>query len=136
MEPSTASFDADDVQAFLTTFGVAVSTGDLDAIASAYAFPALTVGASSSELVPDPDAVRDAARDAARGYRERGLVAATVHLEHVEEVGDALVWAHVRWSYRDEYANEKESSAVRYLLRRARDGFEVCVVVTEAPDGA
>ncbi|WP_251151409.1 hypothetical protein [Cellulosimicrobium sp. Marseille-Q4280] len=130
------SYDSDDVQAFLTTFGVAVSTGDLDAIAEAYAFPALTVRQGSSEIVPDPDTVRDAARDAARGHRERGLVAAAPYLDDVEEVGDALLWARVRWSYRDENANEKESRTVRYLLRRARDGFEVCVVVPEAPDGA
>jgi len=128
------SFDSDDVQSFLTTFGVAVSTGDLDAIADAHAFPVLVVGPASTEVVPDPDAVRDAARDAARGYRERGLVAAAAHLEDVEEVGDALVWARVRWSYRDEWANEQESRNVRYLLRRARDTFEVCVEVR--PDGA
>ncbi|WP_454043697.1 hypothetical protein [Cellulosimicrobium sp. Marseille-Q8652] len=130
------SYDSDDVQAFLTTFGVAVSTGDLDAIADGYAFPALVVDPASSRLVPDPDAVRDAAVGAARGRTERGLVAAAPYLEDVEEVGDALLWARVRWSYRDENANEKESSTVRYLLRRARDTFEVCVVVAEAPDGA
>ena len=131
MEPHATPFDTDDVQAFLTTFGVAVSTGDLDAISEAYAFPALTVGAASSEVVPDADAVRDAARDTARGYRERGLVAAAAHVEGVEEVGDALVWVRVRWSYRDEWANEQESQTVRYLLRRARDTFEVCAEVHE-----
>lgn len=127
------SYDSDDVQAFLTTFGVAVSTGDLDAIAESYAFPALAVDATTSEVVPDPDAVRDTARRAARGYRERGLVAAAAHLEDVEEVGDALVWARVRWSYRDEWANEQDSATVRYLLRRARDTFEVCVEVRLDP---
>ena len=40
----------------------------------------------------------------------------------------------MRWSYRDEWANEQESRNVRYLLRRARDTFEVCVEVR--PDGA
>jgi ketosteroid isomerase-like protein len=127
------SYDSDDVQTFLATFGVAVSTGDLDAIADTYAFPALVVDGTTSEVVPDPDTVRDAARRAARGYRERGLVAAAAHLEDVEEVGDALVWARVRWSYRDEWANEQESSTVRYLLRRARDTFEVCVEVRLDP---
>jgi len=32
MEPTTESFDADDVQTFLTTYGAALSTGDLDTI--------------------------------------------------------------------------------------------------------
>ncbi|MCB7137319.1 hypothetical protein [Cellulosimicrobium marinum] len=123
------SYDSDDVQAFLTTFGVAVSTGDLETIAESYGFPALVVDATGSQVVPDPDAVRDAAHDRAHGYRVRGLVAAAAHLEAVEEVGDALVWAKVRWSYRDEWANEQESDTVLYLLRRARDTFEVCVEV-------
>ena len=60
----------------LTRGLVAVSTGDLDAIADGYAFPALVVDGTTSEVVPDPDAVRDAAVRTARGYRERGLVAA------------------------------------------------------------
>lgn len=127
------SYDSDDVQTFLATYAVAVSTGDLDAIADGYAFPALVVDGTTSEVVPDPDAVRDAAVRTARGYRERGLVGAVAHLEDVEEVGDALVWARVRWSYRDEWANEQESATVRYLLRRARDTFEVCVEVRLDP---
>jgi hypothetical protein len=125
------TFEDDDVQTFLTTFGVAVSTGDLDAIAAAYAFPALAVGPAAAEVVADPDAVRDTARETVQGYRERGLVAAAARVESVEEVGDALVWVRVRWSYRDEWAAEQESRTVRYLLRRARDAFEVCVEVVE-----
>lgn len=127
MEPSTESFDADDVQTFLTTYGVALSTGDLDTIGESYAFPALVVGSTGSLLLADPEDVRESTTETARGFRERGLVGVVAHLEDVEEVGDALVWARVRWSYRDEYANEQEAQEVRYLLRRARDTFEVCV---------
>ena len=129
MDPSTESFDADDVQTFLNSYGVALSTGDLDVIMESYAFPALVVGATSSVPLRDPESVRESALETARGLRERGLVGVVAHLEQVEEVGDALVWAQVRWSYRDEYANEQEAQEVRYLLRRARDTFEVCVVV-------
>jgi len=127
MQPSTESFDADDVQSFLNSYGVALSTGDLDAIGESYDFPALVVEASGSVLLADPEAVRESTADVARGFRERGLVGVVARLVQVEEVGDALVWAHVRWSYRDENANEQEAQEVRYLLRRARDTFEVCV---------
>lgn len=133
MEPSTESFDADDVQTFLTTYGVALSTGDLDTIGESYAFPALVVGTTDSVLLTDPEAVRESTAELARGFRERGLVGVVAHLVGVEEAGDALVWAHARWSYRDEYANEQEAQEVRYLLRRARDTFEVCVVAPIAP---
>jgi len=127
MQPSTESFDADDVQSFLNSYGVALSTGDLDAIGESYDFPALVVEASGSVLLADPEAVRESTADVARGFRERGLVGVVARLVQVEEVGDALVWAHVRWSYRDENANEQEAQEIRYLLRRARDTFEVCV---------
>ncbi|NDO88188.1 hypothetical protein [Cellulosimicrobium composti] len=132
MEPSTESFDADDVQTFLTTYGVALSTGDLDTIGESYAFPALVVGTTDSVLLTDPEAVRESTAELARGFRERGLVGVVAHLVGVEEVGDALVWVHARWSFRDEYANEQEAQEVRYLLRRARDTFEVCVVAPVA----
>ncbi|MBD8077630.1 hypothetical protein [Cellulosimicrobium arenosum] len=128
------SYDSDDVQAFLTSFAVATSTGDLDAIAESYAFPALVVSGSGSEAVGEPETVRDAAQTAARGMRERGLVAAAALVEDVAEVGDSLVWARVRWSYRDENANERESGTARYLLRRARSTFEVCVEVRADDD--
>ncbi len=128
MEPHAETFDADDVQTFLNSYGVALSTGDLDTIGESYAFPALVVGVSGSVVLADPEAVRESTLETARGFRERGLVGVVAHLEDVEGVGDALVWARVRWSYRDEYANEQEAQEVRYLLRRARDTFEVCVV--------
>ncbi|WP_144683430.1 hypothetical protein [Cellulosimicrobium sp. TH-20] len=133
MEPSTESFDADDVRTFLTTYGVALSTGDLDTIGESYAFPALVVGTTGAVLLGDPEDVRASTAELARGFRERGLVGVVAHLVGVEEVGDALVWAHARWSYRDEYANEQEAQEVRYLLRRARDTFEVCVAVPVGP---
>lgn len=133
MEPSTESFDADDVRTFLTTYGVALSTGDLDTIGESYAFPALVVGTTGSVLLGDPEDVRASTAELARGFRERGLVGVVAYLVRVEEVGDALVWAHARWSYRDEYANEQEAQEVRYLLRRARDTFEVCVAVPVGP---
>lgn len=85
------------------------------------------VGSTGSVLLADPEDVRESTAETARGFRERGLVGVVAHLEDVEEVGDALVWARVRWSYRDEYANEQEAQEVRYLLRRSRDTFEVCV---------
>jgi hypothetical protein len=62
-------------------------------------------------------------------YREQGLVAAVPDVRAVEQVGDALLWVDVRWSYKDENAAEETAERVRYLLRRGRETFELCVVV-------
>lgn len=127
------SYDADDVQTFLTSYGVALATGDLDAIAECYTFPALVVHDDGSLLVPDADAVRDAFRGAAAAQRDHGLVAAVPRIVALETTSAELIWADVRWSYRDENANERDSESYRYLLRRGRESFHICVVVpTEA----
>ncbi|WP_265523586.1 hypothetical protein [Oerskovia flava] len=121
-------YDHDDVQTFLTDYGAALSAGDLDTISDCYAYPALVVDDARSLLVPDPESVRDAFRSATRGYRDRGLVAAVAQITRLETTGAALLWVDVRWSYRDEYAREAAAESYRYLLRRGRDRFEICVV--------
>jgi hypothetical protein len=122
-------YDHDDVQEFLNSYGVALATGDLDSIAEAYAFPALVVTDDASVLIADPDTVRDSFRGAAEGYRSRGLVGVVAQIRSLGTTSAGLVWADVRWSYRDEYAAEADTESFRYLLRRGRDTFHICVVV-------
>src|SRR5690606_41726538 len=98
MEPSTESFDADDVQTFLTTYGVALSTGDLDTIGESYAFPALVVGTTDSVLLTDPEAVREPPAELAREFREPGLVCVAPPLVRLAAPGAARVWWRARWS--------------------------------------
>ena len=43
------------------------------------------------------------------------------------------MWVDVRWSYRDEWAGEADTESFRYLLRRGRDTFQICVVVPVDP---
>lgn len=96
----TDVYDRDDLNAFLTEYGAVLGAGDLQAVSERFAFPALMVGPQVSTLVSDPEIVHD-----------------------------DLLWADVRWSYRDENASEGASERVRYLLRRGRETFEICVVV-------
>ncbi|MEK8229171.1 hypothetical protein NKG05_29490 [Oerskovia sp. M15] len=98
------AYDHDDVQTFLNSYGVALAAGDLDAIAASYAFPALVVTDEASLLISDAEVVRESFRGAAEGYRERGLVGAVAQIRSVGTTSAGLVWADVRWSYRDEWA--------------------------------
>lgn len=127
-------YEHEDVQTFLNSYGVALSAGDLDTIAESYAFPALVVADEVSVLVADPDTVRESFRGAAQNYRQRGLVGAVAQIEDVRVTSAGLVWVDVRWSYRDEYAREADAESFRYLLRRGRNTFTICVVVPVDPD--
>jgi len=126
-------YDHDDVQAFLNSYGVALAAGDLDTLAQTYAFPALVVTDEESLLVSDPDMVRESFHGTAESYRERGLVGIVAQIRALGTTSAGLVWADVRWSYRDEYAGEADSESFRYLLRRGRDTFHICVVVPVDP---
>ncbi|MFE4464174.1 hypothetical protein ACFRCR_03555 [Oerskovia sp. NPDC056781] len=131
--PDATAYDHDDVQRFLNSYGVALAAGDLDTIAETYAFPALVVTDEASVLISEPDTVRESFRGAAESYRERGLVGAVAQIRSLGTTSAGLVWADVRWSYRDEYAAEADTESFRYLLRRGRETFQICVVVPVDP---
>ncbi|HEV6954268.1 MAG TPA: hypothetical protein VKY86_13575 [Promicromonospora sp.] len=124
-----ADFDTDDLLAFLVDHGVALGAGDLEVVTDSLAYPSVVVQADRSLVVPDAESARESLAGMLTAYREQGLVAAVPEVRAVEQVGDALLWVDVRWSYKDENASEAASDRVRYLLRRGRDTFELCVVV-------
>ena len=126
---TSTPYDHDDLLAFLVGHGVALGTGDLDALADGLAQPAVIVEADRSVVVPDAEAARASLGGMLADYRDQGLVAAVPEIKAVEQVGDALLWVDVRWSFKDENASEAASDRMRYLLRRGRDTFELCVVV-------
>lgn len=126
---SSTPYDQDDLLAFLVDYGVALGSGDLETVTDSLAYPSVVVEAERSLVVPDAEAARDALGSMLTAYREQGLVAAVPDVRAVEQVGDALLWVDVRWSYKDENASEETAERVRYLLRRGRDTFELCVVV-------
>ena len=114
---------------FFVSYGVALGAGDLEVVTDSLAYPSVVVEAGRSLVVPEAEVARESLGDMLAAYREQGLVAAVPEVRAVEQVGDALLWVDVRWSYRDENASEAASDRVRYLLRRGRDTFELCVVV-------
>jgi hypothetical protein len=124
----TDGYDRDALQEFLVGYGLVLGAGDLEAIADRFDFPALLTLPERSVDLLDPEQVRAALAERFDAARARDVVAAVPELGQVEEVGWALLWVEVRWSYRDEYAAEGTSERVRYLLRRGRSTFEICVV--------
>jgi hypothetical protein len=125
----TDGYDRDALRTFLVELGLAPGAGDLEALGDRVALPALVVRPDRSVELTGPEDVRDELRARPATRSGDDAVAAVPELVTVEPVGWALLWVDVRWSYRDEYASEGGSERVRYLLRRGRDTFEVCVVV-------
>lgn len=125
---TSTPYDQDDLLKFLVNYGVALGSGDLETLTDRLAYPSVVVEAERSLIVPDAGTAREALGSMLAAYREQGFVAAVPDLRAVEEVGDALLWVDVRWSYKDENASEGAAERVRYLLRRGRDTFELCVV--------
>ncbi|MFI6426419.1 hypothetical protein [Promicromonospora sp. NPDC050880] len=123
------SFDQDDLVSFFVRYGVALGAGDLEVVTDSLGYPSMVVQADRSLVVPDAEVARESLGGMLTAYREQGLVAAVPEVRSVEQVGDALLWVDVRWSYKDENASEAAADRARYLLRRGRETFEVCVVV-------
>ncbi|MFD7311406.1 hypothetical protein [Promicromonospora sp. NPDC059942] len=126
---TSTPYDRDDLLAFLVGYGVALGAGDLDTLADSLAYPSVIVEADRSVVVPDAEGARTSLGGMLASRREQGLVAAVPEIKAVEQVGDALLWVDVRWSFKDENASEAASDRARYLVRRGRDTFELCVVV-------
>lgn len=126
---TATGYDREDLQAFLTSYAAALGARDLGAVTDVIAFPALVVLDDRSLLVDDAGAVEDALRPHLDLLGSGDVVGAAAVLGDVDEVGPALLWAQVRWSYRDELAGEVDAEDVRYLLRRGRDAFEICAIV-------
>lgn len=126
---TSTPYDQDDLLTFLVGYGVALGSGDLEAVTESLGYPSVVVQADQSLVVPDAEAARASLGSMLASYREQGLVAAVPEIKAVEQVGDALLWVDVRWSFKDENASEATADRARYLLRRGRETFELCVVV-------
>ncbi|WP_017587342.1 DUF6841 family protein [Nocardiopsis ganjiahuensis] len=121
--------DEDGLQAFLEAYSRELVGGDLDGIAARYSYPAYVAGDTQSIAVAAPADVKEAFTGAAEQYRERGLVGVVPEIRRTEELTARLVWADVRWSYRDADDAEVRAETYRYLLRETGNSCMICVVV-------
>ncbi|PZF91684.1 hypothetical protein [Micromonospora endophytica] len=125
----TASTDLDTLSDFFDRYGVALTAGDLPAIAGCYALPGLVVADTYSFSFTSPAAVALSFVGAAPEYAERKLVAAHADIEQVQEISALLTLVAVRWEFLDSQGRQVPGERYRYLLRSTDDGPVICTVV-------
>lgn len=124
-----ASTDLDTLADFFDRYGVALTSGDLPAIAGCYALPGLVVADTYSFSFTTPAAVALSFVGAAPDYQSRELVAAHARIEDVQPVSALLTMVAVEWEFLDSRGQAVPGERYRYLLRISDDGPRICTVV-------
>ncbi len=124
-----ASTDLDTLADFFDRYGVALTSGDLPAIAGCYALPGLVVADTYSFSFSSPAAVALSFVGAAPDYQDRELVAANAVIVRVEPVTPLLTLVAVRWEFLDSGGQAVPGECYRYLLRGTDDGPVICTVI-------
>jgi len=114
---------------FFDRYGVALTTGDVPAIAGCYALPGLVVADTYSFSFTSPVAVALSFVGAAPDYQERQLVAAHAAIEDVQPVSALLTLVAVEWEFLDSQGRAVRGERYRYLLRNTDDGPAICTVL-------
>lgn len=127
-----ASTDLDTLTDFFDRYGVALTAGDVPAIAGCYALPGLVVADTYSFSFTSPAAVALSFVGAAPDYRERELVAAHAAIEDVQPVSALLTMVAVEWEFLDSQGRAVPGERYRYLLRISDEGPVICTVVRTA----
>ncbi|OZV76785.1 hypothetical protein CA850_25545 [Micromonospora echinospora] len=125
----TASTDLGTLTDFFDRYGVALTTGDVSAIASCYALPGLVVADTYSFSFSSPAAVALSFVGAAPDYQDRELVAANAVILQVEPVSALLTLVAVQWEFLDSGGQAVPGERYRYLLRATDDGPVICTVI-------
>ncbi|MFG3704518.1 hypothetical protein ACGF7U_07240 [Micromonospora sp. NPDC047670] len=127
-----ASTDLDTLADFFDRYGLALTTGDLPAIAGCYALPGLVVADTYSFSFTSPAAVALSFVGAAPDYQERELVAAHAAIEDVQPMSALLTMVAVEWEFLDSQGRAVRGERYRYLLRATDDGPVICTVLRSA----
>ncbi|GLY20388.1 hypothetical protein [Micromonospora sp. NBRC 101691] len=125
----TASTDLGTLTDFFDRYGVALTTGDVSAIAGCYALPGLVVADTYSFSFSSPAAVALSFVGAAPDYQDRELVAANAVILQVEPVSALLTLVAVQWEFLDSGGHAVPGERYRYLLRGTDDGPVICTVI-------
>lgn len=110
------------VQEFLDTFAVAMTSGDVDALARLWEAPAFLIGDQVTRGIDDIDDIRTLFRDAKANYNRVGIVATNAEIVRLDEISDRIISVRVRWPYLDAAGNEVGAECSTYTLRRNLDG--------------
>jgi hypothetical protein len=124
-----ASADLDSLTDFFDRYGVALTSGDVAAVAGCYALPGLVVADTYSFSFTSPAAVALSFVGAAPDYQERELVAANALIEDVQPMSALLTMVAVEWEFLDSHGRAVPGERYLYLLRTTEDGPVICTVV-------
>ncbi|MGA4730324.1 hypothetical protein ACPB67_23130 [Micromonospora taraxaci] len=127
-----ASTDLDTLADFFDRYGVALTSGDLPAIAGCYALPGLVVADTYSFSFTSPATVALSFVGAAPDYQDRELIAAHARIEDVQPVSALLTMVAVEWEFLDSQGQAVPGERYRYLLRISDEGPVICTVVRTA----
>lgn len=125
----SASTDLGTLTDFFDRYGVALTAGDLPALAGCYALPGLVVSDTYSFAFSTPAAVTLSFVGAAPDYQERELIAAHALIEDVQQVSALLTMVAVEWEFLDSSGGRVPGERYRYLLRATETGPLICTVV-------
>ncbi|MGK5741703.1 hypothetical protein [Micromonospora sp. URMC 103] len=124
-----ASTDLGTLADFFDRYGVALTAGDVPALAGCYALPGLVVTDTYSFSFNSLAAVALSFVGAAPDYQERELVAAHALIEDVQPVSALLTEVAVEWEFLDSQGARVPGERYRYLLRSGDGGPVICTVV-------
>ncbi|GAA0560144.1 hypothetical protein GCM10010172_49070 [Paractinoplanes ferrugineus] len=114
---------------FFDRYGVALTTGDVAAVAGCYALPGMVVADSYSFTFTSPAAVALSFLGASPAYREQQIVAAHAQMLDVQQLSDSLTLVAVAWEYLDSSGNALSGGHFHYLLRSDENGPRITTVI-------
>jgi hypothetical protein len=106
----------------LERYGAAMSAGNLPAISSCWAVPALVLSDDGALAVTNPIEIEAFFAQGIEYYRSQGLSSTRPELERVEMLSDTLASVDVRWPAYDSSGEEKSSERSHYILQFGGDG--------------
>ncbi|WP_127501491.1 hypothetical protein [Actinoplanes solisilvae] len=114
---------------FFDRYGIALTSGDVAAIANCYALPGMVVADAYSFTFASPAAVALSFLGASPTYAERQIVAAHAQLRDVQRLSPVLSLVAVEWEYLDSGGNAVPGESYSYLLRVGADGPRITTVI-------
>jgi hypothetical protein len=105
------------VEGFLQRYGTALSSGDLDGIASCWEVPALVLSDQGAIAVDTEKQIREFFGAAVKMYQQQGLESTYPLAVNVTELSPRVLSVDVTWSVLDVGGKETLREHSQYLLR-------------------
>jgi hypothetical protein len=128
----TAGTELETIADFFDAYGVALTTGDIPAIAGCYALPSSVVADAYTFTFTSPAAVALSFIGAAPDYRERKLVAAHAEIRDVRRLSPSLLLVMVEWEFLDSEGGSVPGERYQYVLRVSGETPAICTVIHAA----